>query len=51
MSRSKKVFLIIAALFILIVGIIIWDFSRRTTFPGRHSNHSSANTGNSQPKS
>jgi hypothetical protein len=35
MTRSKKVFLIIAAIFLVIVAIIIYDFSRRTTLPGR----------------
>lgn len=34
MSRSKKVFLVIAALFLVILALVIADFSRKTTFPG-----------------
>lgn len=34
MNRSKKIFLVIAAIFLLIMIMIGWDISRRTTFPG-----------------
>jgi hypothetical protein len=37
MSKSKKIFLIIAAVFMVIMIIIGWDISRRTTFPGSKS--------------
>jgi hypothetical protein len=37
MSKSKKIFLIIAAVFMVIMIIIGWDISRRTTFPGAKS--------------
>jgi len=35
MTRSKKIFLIIAAAFLIIVALIAIDFSRKTTFPGK----------------
>jgi len=34
MQRSKKIFLVVALVFLAIVGAIVFDFSRRTTFPG-----------------
>jgi hypothetical protein len=37
MSRSKKVFLVIAAIFLAIIALIVYDFSRKTTFPGPKS--------------
>jgi hypothetical protein len=37
MQRSKVVFLIIAAIFLVVVLLIILDFSRRTSFPGHHA--------------
>lgn len=37
MSRQKKLFLVLAALFLLLLGYIAYDISRRTTFPGRRS--------------
>lgn len=35
MKRSKKIFLVVAAIFILIVLVIAYDISQRTTFPGQ----------------
>jgi hypothetical protein len=35
MQRSKKIFLFFAFLFLGIIGFIVYDFSRRTTFPGK----------------
>ncbi len=32
MKRSKKIFLFIALIFLLILAIIVWDFSRKTEF-------------------
>lgn len=32
MKRSKKIFLFIALIFLLIMAAIAWDFSRRTEF-------------------
>jgi hypothetical protein len=34
MTRSKKIFLGLAAVFLAIVGVVSYDFGRRTTFPG-----------------
>jgi len=34
MKRSKKIFLILAGIFILIMLVIAFDMSQRTTFPG-----------------
>lgn len=39
MSRSKKVFLILAAVFLVIVAIIAYDFAQKTTFPGPKKDH------------
>lgn len=37
MSRSKKIFAILAAVFVVLLGIASYDISRRTTFPGSKS--------------
>lgn len=37
MKRSKKIFLVISAVFLIIMILIGWDISRRTTFPGSKS--------------
>ncbi|NBW36610.1 MAG: hypothetical protein EBR30_16635 [Cytophagia bacterium] len=34
MTRSKKIFLGVAALFFLAIAFACYDISRRTTFPG-----------------
>jgi hypothetical protein len=34
MAKSKKIFLIIAAIFFLLLLYASYDISRRTTFPG-----------------
>lgn len=34
MSRSKKIFLILAAIFMIIMMMIGYDIARKTTFPG-----------------
>lgn len=34
MSKSKKIFLLFAAIFITIILIIMYDIARKTTFPG-----------------
>lgn len=34
MSRTKKVFLVFASLFFLILAILAYDISKRTMFPG-----------------
>jgi len=34
MKRSKKIFLVISAIFLIIMMIIGYDISQRTTFPG-----------------
>lgn len=38
MKRSKKIFLIIAALFLVIMIAIGYDINRRTTWPGAKKN-------------
>ncbi len=38
MSRSKKIFVLIAVIFILLLLYVSYDFSTRTTFPGSHKN-------------
>jgi uncharacterized protein YneF (UPF0154 family) len=38
MKRSKKIFLLLAALFLLIMMFIGYDISRRTTWPGAKKN-------------
>jgi hypothetical protein len=35
MTRQKKIFIIVSILFILIILLISYDISRRTTFPGQ----------------
>jgi hypothetical protein len=37
MKRSKKIFLILAVAFLGIIGVISYDFARKTTFPGPKS--------------
>lgn len=34
MKRSKKIFLAVAAIFFLVMIVIGYDISKRTTFPG-----------------
>ncbi len=34
MKRSKVIFLILSGLFFLLMAFFIYDFARRTTFPG-----------------
>lgn len=36
MKRSKKIFLLVAFLFFLLLLYVAYDFSTRTTFPGAH---------------
>ena len=38
MTRSKKIFLLLAALFLLIMLYISYDIAQRTTFPGSKPN-------------
>ena len=38
MTKGKLVFLILGAIFLIIMGIIGWDMSRKTTFPGSKGN-------------
>ncbi len=38
MKRSKKIFFVLAALFLLIIIIIGMDISQRTTWPGAKKN-------------
>lgn len=35
MKKSKKIFLVVALIFILLVLVIAYDISQRTTFPGQ----------------
>ena len=35
MKRSKKIFLLVALIFLLIVLYVSYDISQRTTFPGQ----------------
>jgi len=42
MTRSKKIFLLLAAVFLIIVAIIVMDFSRKTTFPGKKAKRDAA---------
>ena len=34
MNRPKKIFIIIAVIFILVIAAVSYDISRKTTFPG-----------------
>jgi hypothetical protein len=34
MTRSKRIFFIVAAIFLLLVVLVCIDIARRTTFPG-----------------
>lgn len=38
MKRSKKVFFLVAAIFLVIMFIIGYDMSKRTTWPGAKKN-------------
>ena len=35
MKRSKKIFLVVALIFIVLVLFVAYDISQRTTFPGQ----------------
>jgi len=37
LKRSKIIFLIAAMIFLIIVMFFIYDFSKKTTFPGKSS--------------
>jgi Tfp pilus assembly protein PilO len=37
MKRSQKVFLFLTVIFILVIGYLSFDISRKTTFPGSKS--------------
>ena len=37
MKRSKLIFIIISILFFLIMAFFVYDFARKTTFPGKHN--------------
>lgn len=37
MNRSKKIFLIIAVTFFVVIAVISYDIARKTTFPGSKS--------------
>lgn len=37
MNKSKKIFLLIAGIFLIIVLFIVYDMSTRTTFPWQKS--------------
>lgn len=32
MNRSKKLFLIVTLIFLVLLALLVWDFSRRTEF-------------------
>ena len=32
MQRSKKIFLLISLIFLLLLALVVWDFSRKTEF-------------------
>lgn len=36
MSKSKKIFLLVAVLFLIIVIIVMIDMANKTTFPGQN---------------
>jgi hypothetical protein len=36
MKKSKVIFVIVSILFFLIMALFVFDFARRTTFPGHH---------------
>ena len=38
LNKNKKIFLIIAAIFLIIVILVSVDIARRTTFPGSKGN-------------
>ncbi len=38
MTRNKLIFLIMGGIFLIIMGLIGWDMSRKTTFPGSKGN-------------
>jgi hypothetical protein len=38
MTKNKLIFLILGAIFLIIMGLIGWDMSRKTTFPGSKGN-------------
>ncbi|WP_199856444.1 hypothetical protein [Lunatibacter salilacus] len=38
MTKNKMIFLILGAIFLIIIGLIGWDMSRKTTFPGSKGN-------------
>ena len=37
MPRSKKIFFVFVALFVILIGYLVYDISSRTTFPGSKS--------------
>jgi hypothetical protein len=38
MTKNKLIFLILGAIFLIAMGLIGWDMSRKTTFPGSKGN-------------
>lgn len=42
MTRSKKIFVVFAALFALFLVFIVYDISTRTTFPGSRPRESTS---------
>lgn len=40
MKRSKKIFLVVALIFIVLVLVVAYDISQRTTFPGQNKEKS-----------
>jgi hypothetical protein len=37
MNKSKKIFLLLAAIFLVIVVIVMIDMASKTTFPGKNN--------------
>ena len=44
MKKSKLIFVIVSIIFFLIMIFFVYDFARRTTFPGKHADHSATKT-------
>ena len=49
MNRSKKIFLVISGIFLIVMIIIGYDISRRTTFPGQKDRFENANNESVKP--
>jgi hypothetical protein len=50
MARSKKIFLVLAAIFMILMAVIGYDIARRTAFPGSNKDQTEHSTSESSDR-